>query len=61
VGEYPLSGLPTRDPYNNGVRDIYVRLWDNSVVLMDGAHVVGDGDDDSYVVRVDPSQLYKQP
>jgi hypothetical protein len=39
-------------PYNGGVRDLHVRLYDPYIVVMDGASVVGD--DGTYIVRVDP-------
>jgi len=42
-------------PYNHGVRDMRVRLYDPYVVLMDGAHVVGD--DEIYVMKVDPVRV----
>jgi hypothetical protein len=39
-------------PYNLGLRDLHVRLYDAYIVAMDGAHVVTD--EDMYVVKIDP-------
>lgn len=41
-------------PYGRGVRDLHVRLYDPYIVVMDGAHVVGD--EHTYVVKVDPAR-----
>ena len=40
-------------PYNRGVKDPFGRIMDRKVVVIDGAVVVGDGPDDSWVARVE--------
>lgn len=41
-------------PYDGGRRDLHTRLWDDAIVVMDGARVTRDRD--TYVVRVDPAR-----
>ena len=39
-------------PYNNGVRNVSLRLNEPKIVLIDGATIVGDSDEDSWQVKV---------
>ncbi len=41
-------------PYNNGVRDLNVRIYDPKVVLIDGAIIWGDEPAKSWRVKVNP-------
>lgn len=42
-------------PYNGGVRNLSIRIYEPRIVLVDGAVVVGDVDQETWVVRVDAS------
>lgn len=46
----------TEFPYNNGIHDLRVRLYDPHVVLIDGAVVVGDTAAESWQVSVNLSR-----
>lgn len=39
-------------PYNNGIRDLNVRINDSKIVLIDGAVVVGDNPEETWQVKV---------
>jgi endogenous inhibitor of DNA gyrase (YacG/DUF329 family) len=39
-------------PYNRGVRDLHRRLWEPLVVVVDGATVVGDSEEETWVAKV---------
>jgi hypothetical protein len=43
-------------PYNRGVKSPAVRISDPTVVVVDGATVLGDGPDDSWIARVEIPQ-----
>ena len=40
-------------PYNGGVRNLAVRIHEPKIILVHGAVVVGDVDEETWVVRVD--------
>jgi len=42
----------TEIPYNKGVRDINIRIWDPHIILIDGAVVLDDTFEDSWRVKV---------
>jgi hypothetical protein len=39
-------------PYNNGVKNLAMRIFEPKIILVDGSVVLGDSDADSYIVRV---------
>jgi len=39
-------------PYNNGVKDLKVRIYDSRIILIDGAMVVGDNAEETWRIRV---------
>lgn len=44
----------TEIPYNAGIRDLHRRLWESTVVVVDGATVVGDSPAATWRARVVP-------
>jgi hypothetical protein len=42
----------TEIPYNNGVKDLDVRIYDSKIVIIDGAVVVGDTAEDTWRVKI---------
>jgi hypothetical protein len=42
----------TEFPYNKGVRDINIRIWEPEIILIDGAVVLDDTFEDSWRVKV---------
>jgi hypothetical protein len=40
-------------PYNNGVRDINIRIYEPNIILIDGAIVVGDNDENTWRTKVE--------
>lgn len=39
-------------PYNYGVKSVLTRILDSAIVVIEGATVVGDGPNDSWIARV---------
>ncbi len=39
-------------PYNNGIRDLNVRIYESKIVLIDGAIVVGDDNKETWQIKV---------
>lgn len=44
----------TEFPYNQGIKDVHLRLHETNIILVDGAIVVGDSPAESWQVQVDP-------
>jgi hypothetical protein len=42
-------------PYNEGVRNIHIRIWEPKIILIDGAVVLDDTFEDSWRVKVELS------
>lgn len=40
-------------PYNGGVRDIRIRIYEPKIILMDNAFVIGDDAENTFQIRVD--------
>jgi hypothetical protein len=43
-------------PYNKGVKSPAIRIMDRTVIVIDGAMVIGDSLDDSWIARVEIAQ-----